>query len=51
MHLTWSGSMLATTMNSMELHSSLKKLGRDKLMGHQFSALAEVDRLMAKAGK
>ena len=30
---------------------ALEKLGRDKLMGHEFSAKAEVNRLMAKAGK
>ena len=42
---------LAATMGSVELYMALEKLGRDKLMGHEFSAKAEVNRLMAKAGK
>ena len=41
----------ATTMDSMELYESLKKLGRDKLMGNTATAQAEARRLVAKAGK
>ena len=38
-------------MSSLELYKQLKKLGRDKLMGHTATAQAEARRLVAKAGK